>query len=122
VRPFARGWTGCWRLAGGGLEDAADVIGLRLRTPRRPCARRWGIFSQHEVRKPGIVLVTSDRGLCGAFNTSLIRAAQAIRRIRQECKLIVIGRRVRILPPPVDPILYHRVGISDKLELSRSRT
>jgi len=33
-------------------------------------------FARREVRRRGLVLVASDRGLCGAFNANLIRAAE----------------------------------------------
>jgi F-type H+-transporting ATPase subunit gamma len=44
-----------------------------------------------------LVLVTADRGLCGAFNTNLIRAAQQFLRDHQDkqVELITIGRRGR---------------------------
>jgi F-type H+-transporting ATPase subunit gamma len=34
------------------------------------------LFQAREVRNTALVVVTSDRGLCGAFNTNLIRAAE----------------------------------------------
>src|SRR5438477_13103693 len=33
------------------------------------------LLQQREVRTPGILLITSDRGLCGGLNTNLIRVA-----------------------------------------------
>ena len=42
-----------------------------------------------------LVVITSDRGLCGGFNSSLIREAEAFMRQRAEQKvsLILVGRR-----------------------------
>ena len=42
-----------------------------------------------------LIVMTSDRGLCGGFNSSLIRAAEAFMRQRAEQKvsLILVGRR-----------------------------
>jgi F-type H+-transporting ATPase subunit gamma len=37
-------------------------------------------FAPREVRRRAIVLVTSDRGLCGAFNMNLIKAAEDLKR------------------------------------------
>src|ERR1700741_4007234 len=34
------------------------------------------LFKPREVKTPALVLVTSDRGLAGAYNTNLIRAAE----------------------------------------------
>ncbi len=55
------------------------------------------LFKAREVRCTALVLVTSDRGLCGAYNANLIRAAQ--QRLRAaaagEIKLILVGRKAR---------------------------
>lgn len=49
------------------------------------------------VRRAGILLVTSDRGLCGAYNANVIRAAEQLRtRLEgegKEVRLFVIGRK-----------------------------
>jgi F-type H+-transporting ATPase subunit gamma len=50
-----------------------------------------------QVRRAGILLVTSDRGLCGAYNANVIRAAEQLAsRLREDGKqvaLYVIGRK-----------------------------
>jgi F-type H+-transporting ATPase subunit gamma len=50
-----------------------------------------------QVRRAGVLLVTSDRGLAGGYNANAIRTAESlIRRLRDEGKevaLYVIGRR-----------------------------
>jgi F-type H+-transporting ATPase subunit gamma len=49
------------------------------------------------VRTAGILLVTSDRGLCGAYNANAIRAAEQLRaRLTgegKEVKMFVVGRK-----------------------------
>lgn len=49
------------------------------------------------VRRAGVLLITSDRGLCGAYNANAIRMAeQLIARLREEGKealLYVVGRK-----------------------------
>jgi F-type H+-transporting ATPase subunit gamma len=79
------------------------------------------LFAQHEARRPGVVLVTADRGLCGAFNTNLIRAAQTFLRehAAQDCKLITIGKKGHtFFRRRATPVVYSRIGISDRLELA----
>jgi F-type H+-transporting ATPase subunit gamma len=46
-------------------------------------------------RRIDLVLVTSDRGLCGGFNTNLIRKAEQFRRehAQSEIRLTVVGRK-----------------------------
>lgn len=52
-------------------------------------------FEQREVRRVGLVVVTSDRGLCGAYNTNIIAQAEAFlsRDGRVPVGLILIGKK-----------------------------
>jgi F-type H+-transporting ATPase subunit gamma len=82
---------------------------------------RSALFDQRAVKRPGIVLITSDRGLAGAFNTRLIRAATAFVNEHPDMdpRLITIGRKGNVYFKKRDiPIIHHEEGISDKLELS----
>jgi len=48
------------------------------------------------VRHTGILLITSDKGLCGAYNTSVLRTAvHFIAGLGHPVKLITVGRRGR---------------------------
>ena len=68
-------------------------------------AEESGIESEHPLltRRPLksvlLLVITSDRGQCGAFNTNILRAAERERREReaqgQTVKLAVIGRKGR---------------------------
>src|SRR5512142_2756744 len=50
-----------------------------------------------QVRRAGVLLITSDRGLCGAYNANAIRTAeQLIARLKQggtDVLLYVVGRK-----------------------------
>lgn len=52
-------------------------------------------FEKRDVRKQTLVLITSDRGLCGSFNTNLIRTATnwLEERDKDKVELICVGRR-----------------------------
>jgi len=109
-------------LAGGGIEELADApIEFSFREGESPLKTTLGhLFRQNEVKRPGLVLITADRGLCGAFNSNLIRAAQVYMREHgdQDVKLITIGRKGQaFFKHRPTPILYHRSGISDRLVL-----
>ncbi len=70
--------------------------------------------------RPGLVLVTSDRGLCGAFNTKLVRAALEFIKAHpdMDVRLIPIGRKGYLyFKSRKAPIVHHEVGVSDKLSL-----
>jgi F-type H+-transporting ATPase subunit gamma len=65
--------------AGGGPTDSA------LLTPRP------------DIRRVGYIVVTADRGLCGAYNSSVIRAAERAIEARQaqgiDYALVLVGRK-----------------------------
>ncbi len=51
-------------------------------------------FAKRDVKNRAILLVTSDRGLCGAFNTNLVRAAEArMREKPQPTRLVLLGKK-----------------------------
>jgi len=56
------------------------------------------LLAQHdEVRRAAVVALTADRGLCGAFNSNIVRTAQHIMRSHQaegvEVDLVVVGKK-----------------------------
>ncbi|MFY9270724.1 MAG: FoF1 ATP synthase subunit gamma, partial [Candidatus Manganitrophaceae bacterium] len=52
-------------------------------------------FQSREVRSTGLVVVTSDRGLCGAYNANIIAHAEGVLSQRQggTVKLMLIGKK-----------------------------
>ena len=55
-------------------------------------------IAQREVKKIALVVVTADRGLCGAFNTNIIREAsryieEEIKTAQKEYTLFTIGKK-----------------------------
>jgi F-type H+-transporting ATPase subunit gamma len=51
-------------------------------------------FVRREVKTRAIVLITSDRGLAGAFNTNLVRTAEArIRETGRPTRLVLLGKK-----------------------------
>ena len=51
-------------------------------------------FAKREVKNRAIILVTSDRGLCGAFNGNLIRAAELkVRETGKPTQMVLLGKK-----------------------------
>ncbi len=52
-------------------------------------------FEKRDVKKQTLVLMTSDRGLCGAFNSNMIRRAEKwlSERDPEKTELVCVGRR-----------------------------
>ncbi len=72
------------------------------------------------------IVITSDRGLCGAFNSSILRAAERLWREREaqgvNVKFAVIGRRGRdYLRRRGAPVLKNFEGIWERLDLEQAR-
>jgi F-type H+-transporting ATPase subunit gamma len=91
-----------------------------------------GVESEHPLlaRRPVksvlMLVITSDRGQCGAFNTNILRAAERERREReaqgQKVLLAVIGRKGRDFYQRRKIPLYHIFsGIWEKLESETAR-
>jgi F-type H+-transporting ATPase subunit gamma len=80
ARPYAERLT----------EILQDVVASSGTAARHP------LMAQREVKSVGLVLVTADRGLCGAFNAGIIREAQRFL-IDQTVpvEIITVGRKGR---------------------------
>ena len=79
---------------------AARPYALRLRQVIRELAAQVDrdhhpLLKVNETREVGLVVVTGDRGLCGSFNTSILRRAQRLMEENRDydLRLITVGRR-----------------------------
>ena len=70
-------------------SSVLSSLAARVENPDHP------LLERREVRKVLLVLLTADKGLCGAFNSNLIRAAQHYLEEHEdlEVSMITIGRR-----------------------------
>jgi F-type H+-transporting ATPase subunit gamma len=74
-----------------------------------------------------LLVITSDRGLCGAFNTNILRAAAKLWHEReaagQTVKIVTIGRKGRdFFRRRNAPILEVLSGVWEKLDIEQART
>ncbi len=80
ARPYAERITGI-------LQDVVSSSGGAARHP---------LMASREVKRIALVIVTSDRGLCGAFNAGIIREAQHFfQKQTVPVDVITIGRKAR---------------------------
>jgi F-type H+-transporting ATPase subunit gamma len=95
----------------------ADVIG-DLYTP--DLAERFPLLRQPErTAKAAVILLTSNRGLCGAFNANLIREARGLlarlRKAGTEVELHVVGRKgIGYFRYVGQPMATQRTDIGDR--------
>ncbi len=87
------------------------------------------LFVERPVRKVALVMITSDRGLCGAFNGNIIRAAIDHARTTYgtllesgDAKFICIGRKgADFIQKSGYPILSRHIGIYADLNFGHAR-
>ncbi|GAB4278884.1 MAG: F0F1 ATP synthase subunit gamma [Candidatus Promineifilaceae bacterium] len=52
------------------------------------------LTARTDIKKTGLILVTADRGLCGAYNTSILNRADAfLAALEMPCQIITVGRK-----------------------------
>jgi F-type H+-transporting ATPase subunit gamma len=78
------------------------------------------LLVQRPERRVLLVVLTSDRGLCGAFNTNINKRAEREWRGRvgegQEVKMVIVGRKGRdYMARRGAPVLKYLPGVWDKL-------
>jgi F-type H+-transporting ATPase subunit gamma len=129
ARPYCEEFDRVLRVLAGLIDDAGaggleSTIELSLEEGKPPVeielARVFERANEPEPKRIALVLVTSDRGLCGAFNTKLVRAAHDFVRTHRgaDVRLVPIGRKGYQYYKNRDiPILFHEEKLSDKLEL-----
>ena len=99
--------------------------------PREDGAPAHPLLAQRAERKVVLVVVTGDKGLCGAFNTNVNRAAGAFVRDKKkagvETSIVALGRKSvdfwkRRTVPVLEarPGLFQRFGYDTAAEIARS--
>ena len=98
-------------------QALAEVLG-DLYSPG--LAERFALLRQPgAVKRVGVLLVTSNRGLCGAFNTNLIREArrrmEALEGTGAQVELHLVGKKgVTFFKFSRRPVASQRIDIGDK--------
>lgn len=98
----------------------AEVVG---RLAMAPQARELALVAPRKVSRVGYVLLTGDRGLCGAYNANLInRAADRLNREEQPVALIAVGGKGAryFLKRPAEVLKYYE-SIGDEPDLCQAR-
>jgi F-type H+-transporting ATPase subunit gamma len=87
------------------------------------------LFQEREVERVAVVIISADRGLCGAFNTNVIRAASALieseyaaHRASGRLDLVTVGKRaVDFFGKRNYNVVASRPGIFGRLDFSVAR-
>jgi F-type H+-transporting ATPase subunit gamma len=96
--------------------DVLNSLALRVSPETHP------LLAVREPKKIRVICMTSDRGLCGGFNTNLIKATERFMaaKIREgkEVTLIPVGRKGRDFFRKKASILNERTDVFGKFDIS----
>lgn len=99
-------------------DKAWEVLRYVSAQPGRNKTLHSLLEKRKEINNITLVLITSDRGLCGAYNMNIIRSAFDFMKAHAEpspAKLITIGKRGReIASRTGNPIIAEFTGLSER--------
>ncbi|MBE0467684.1 MAG: ATP synthase F1 subunit gamma, partial [Candidatus Desulforudis sp.] len=78
ARPYARQ-----------LQEVLGRVGSAAQTVENP------LLTVREPRKICYIVVTADRGLCGGFNSNILRTAAGELQKHADCSIVAVGRKAR---------------------------
>jgi F-type H+-transporting ATPase subunit gamma len=99
------------------IEEIISNVALRVSSKAHP------LLQQRDEKKQVFLIITSDRGLCGSFNSNVIKMAEEIMEKTQdaEVQLILVGKKaVDYFRRQEYPVEYTRIGIFQNLNLSHA--
>jgi len=103
---------------------ANEMVILLESLAARTEQRAHPLLAERPIEKLLLVLITADRGLCGAFNANLIRSAQAYlaEHGNQEVSIMAVGRKGRdaFRKPPYKMVAEH-VNLFGRLQFSHAQ-
>ena len=104
----------------------ADVVGQASDEDAAASDSEHPLLARRAEKTVLLLVITSDRGLCGAFNTNILRAATRIWHEReaagQTVKIVTIGRKGRdYFRRRNAPVLEVLSGIWEKLDIETAR-
>jgi len=99
------------------IRDVLSSVAARTTDRRHP------LLAERPIQRQLLVLVTADRGLCGAFNTNLIRTTQNYMdgHSGRDISLVLVGRKGRdyFVKRPVT-VAGEQVNIFGRLEFGQA--
>jgi F-type H+-transporting ATPase subunit gamma len=98
--------------------DVLSSLALRVDT------RAHGLLAVRDPRRIRVILMTSDRGLCGSFNTNLIKMAEQFMAAKvkegKEVSLIPVGRKARDYFRKKSKIVHAHTDVLKKFDMNLS--
>jgi len=99
------------------LADLLDTVGEKLDLTGATIPHPF--FEKREVKTRGILILSTDKGLCGALNTNLFR--KIVEEVKGDAKFITVGRKATQFISRSGRELVADFTISDKATFSELR-
>ena len=99
------------------LADLLDTVGEKLELSGQTLSHPF--FENREVKTRGIILLSTDKGLCGPLNTNLFR--EVIDQVKGDAKFITVGRKGTQFISRTQRNLVADFTVSDKVSYSEIR-
>ena len=99
------------------LADLLDTVGEKLDLSGVTISHPF--FQKREVKTRGILLLSTDKGLCGALNSNLFR--KVAEEVKGAAKFVTVGRKATQFVSRSQRDLVADFTISDKAEFSELR-
>jgi F-type H+-transporting ATPase subunit gamma len=99
------------------LADLLDVVGEKLDLSGATISHPF--FEKREVKTRGILILSTDKGLCGALNTNLFR--KIVEEVKGDAKFVTVGRKATQFISRSGRDLVADFTISDKATFSELR-
>jgi len=98
--------------------DVLSSLALRVDT------RAHALLAVRDPRRIRVILMTSDRGLCGSFNTNLIKMAEQFMKAKasegKEVSLIPVGRKARDYFRKKTKVVHAHADVFRKFDMNLS--
>lgn len=99
------------------LADLLDTVGEKLELSGQTLSHPF--FENREVKTRGIILLSTDKGLCGPLNTNLFR--EVIDQVKGDAKFVTVGRKGTQFISRTQRNLVADFTVSDKVSYSEIR-
>ena len=99
------------------LADLLDTVSEKLDLSGE--AIRHPFFEKREVKTRGILILSTDKGLCGPLNTNLFR--KIVEEVKGEAKFVTVGRKASQFISRSKRDLMADFTVSDKAQFSELR-
>ena len=103
---------------------AGQILKVVRSLMARSETRRHPLLAEREEQEIQLVVVTADKGLCGAFNANIVKAAEGFIRERgdQSIDLFCVGRKGRdYFGKRTTPIGHQQVNLFHRVEFGHAR-